>query len=126
LIRRIENVHILFWLLKDIAWCLAYKPLAVTMIFPTLIIGIIVTYINRKNISDLIHNSSVIMWIAANSTWMLTEFLGIDHDFYGLGFPGKWIAAVFFVLGITLLICYYTYRLIKRLTVKKSSASVSL
>lgn len=94
------------------------------MIFPTLIIGIWVTWYHRKNISDLIHNSSVVCWIAANSFWMITEFLGAEHNFGGTGIPGKWIAAAFFVLGIALLLSYYTYRLWKLATVKKRAYAI--
>ena len=39
--RRMENMHIIFWLLKDISWCLFWKPLGIAMIFPTLIIAIV-------------------------------------------------------------------------------------
>jgi hypothetical protein len=121
MIRKIENVHILLWLLKDISWCLVYKPLAIAMIFPTLAIGILVTYVHRKNITDLIHNSSVVFWITANSFWMITEFLGAEHNFLNTGIPGKWIAAGFFAIGIALLIFYYTYRAIRWWLSKKST-----
>lgn len=94
------------------------------MIFPTLIIGIIVTYYHRKNITDLIHNTSVVFWIAANSSWMISEFLGVDHNFYGTGIPGKWIAAAFFIMGIALLVGYYSYRLYKMASVKKPTAAI--
>jgi len=91
------------------------------MIFPTLIIGIMVTYFHRKNNCDLIHNSAVVCWIAANSFWMITEFMGAEHDFLQTGIPGKWIAASFFVMGIALLVIYYTYRLYKLINEKKST-----
>jgi hypothetical protein len=39
--RRMENMHIIFWLFKDISWCLELKPLGIAMVFPTLIISII-------------------------------------------------------------------------------------
>jgi hypothetical protein len=40
--RRMENLHIVFWLIKDISWCMIWKPLGILMIFPTLIIAIII------------------------------------------------------------------------------------
>ncbi|MEP7267388.1 MAG: hypothetical protein ABI844_07135, partial [Saprospiraceae bacterium] len=67
-LRRYENLHILFWLLKDISWCLNFKPLAITMIFPTMIVAIYITNKNKEIISELMHNLAVIFWIAANST----------------------------------------------------------
>lgn len=33
--RKMENLHIVFWLFKDIAWCMIWKPLGIAMIFPT-------------------------------------------------------------------------------------------
>ena len=40
--RKMENLHIVFWLFKDIAWCMIWKPLGIAMIFPTLTIAIII------------------------------------------------------------------------------------
>ncbi len=112
-IQRIENAHILFWLLKDISWCLVWRPLGVTMIIPTLSIAILITYHYRKNRSDLVTNSAVVLWILANSTWMLTEFFGMEDNFLATGLPGKAFATVFFASGILLIIVYYTYSAIK-------------
>lgn len=36
--RKMENLHIVFWLFKDIAWCMFWKPLGMIMIIPTLAI----------------------------------------------------------------------------------------
>ncbi len=33
--RKIENLHIVFWLIKDMAWAMLWKPLGVFMIVPT-------------------------------------------------------------------------------------------
>jgi len=115
-IKKIENVHILFWLLKDISWCLVWKPLGILMIVPTLFIAIFITYVHRANTSDLVHNSSVVLWILANSSWMLCEFLGMEHSLFGTALPGKFPAIVFFVSGILLLIVYYTYLILKSKT----------
>ena len=106
-IKKIENVHILFWLLKDIAWCLVWKPLGILMIAPTLFIAIFITYFHRATTSDLVHNSSVVLWILANPSWMLCEFLGMEHSLFGTGIPGKAPAIVFFISGILLLVVYY-------------------
>ena len=110
-IQKIENVHILFWLLKDISWCLVWKPLGILMIFPTLSTAILITYVHRGNTSDFVHNSSVVLWILANSFWMLTEFFKMEDSLFETGIPGKAVAVVFFASGILLLLTYYTYKL---------------
>ncbi|WP_238430066.1 hypothetical protein [Chitinophaga agri] len=62
-----ENLHIVFWLLKDIGWCLIWKPLGIAMIFPTLIIALVIAYRTRQFMSELCHNLAIAVWIMANS-----------------------------------------------------------
>ncbi|HEX8334958.1 MAG TPA: hypothetical protein VF622_20200, partial [Segetibacter sp.] len=50
--RKMENLHIVFWLLKDISWCLIWKPLGILMVAPTLIIAIIISIRNRQYVSE--------------------------------------------------------------------------
>ena len=45
--RKMENLHIVFWLIKDIAWCMFWKPLGLIMIFPTFIISVMIAVIAR-------------------------------------------------------------------------------
>ncbi len=73
-IRKLENFHILLWLLKDICWVTLSKSLGVFMILPTLGLAIYITYIHRQDKTELAHNLSICFWIAANSTWMIGEF----------------------------------------------------
>ncbi len=58
--RKMENLHIVFWLLKDISWCVVWKPLGILMIFPTLIIAIVIAYRNREYVSELAHNVAIV------------------------------------------------------------------
>ena len=104
--RAIENFHIVLWLIKDLSWCMIWRPLALFMILPTFIFAIFITYNNRKNSSELFHNLSVLMWIIANSVWMIGEFYFED----GL----KSISFVFFMGGLVLLAYYYISKLFKR------------
>jgi hypothetical protein len=46
--RKMENLHIVFWLFKDVAWCLGLKWLGTVMIVPTLIISIVIAYRTRQ------------------------------------------------------------------------------
>jgi hypothetical protein len=107
--RKLENLHILFWLFKDISWCLIWKPLGIAMIFPTLIIAIIISFRTRKMVSELCHNVAVVLWITANSYWMVVEFLGIDTNIIIYSITYKHLAIIPFSLGILILIYYYLY-----------------
>ena len=107
--RKMENLHIVFWLFKDIAWCLFWKPLGIAMIFPTLLIAIIIAWRSRKIVSELCHNFAIIVWITANSYWMISEFLHFDtKPLFGM-YTYKHIAIIPFTLGILTLAFYYLY-----------------
>lgn len=106
--RRMENLHILFWLLKDISWCMVWRPLGIAMIFPTLTIAIIITIRTRRYMSELCHNLAVVFWIIANSYWMISEFFVFDSEplrFYDYSY--KELTFVPFSLGILVLAYYY-------------------
>src|SRR6476661_5389894 len=64
--RRMENLHILFWLLKDISWCMVWRPLGLLMIIPTLAVAIVITIRTRRYMSEFCHNLAVVFWILAN------------------------------------------------------------
>ena len=107
--RKMENLHIVFWLFKDIAWCMFWKPLGITMIFPTLLIAIIIAWRSRKIVSELCHNFAITVWITANSYWMISEFLHFDtKPLFGM-YTYKHIAIIPFTLGILTLSFYYLY-----------------
>ena len=108
--RRMENMHIVFWLLKDISWCMVWKPLGIAMIFPTLIISIIIAWRTRQMISELAHNLAITFWISANSLWMISEFFGFDTMHVWRGFNGKHLALIPFILGIGILFYYYLFQ----------------
>ncbi|MCX6208653.1 MAG: hypothetical protein NTZ59_03915 [Bacteroidetes bacterium] len=106
--RQTENLHIVFWLFKDLAWCMVWKPLGIAMIFPTLLIAIIITYRSRYIISERYHNLAVTVWIIANSYWMLSEFLHFE-DKPLLGYTYKHLATIPFGAGILILAYYYLF-----------------
>ena len=64
--RKMENLHIVFWLFKDISWCMIWRPLGIAMIFPTLIIAIVIAWRTREYMSELCHNLAIVFWISAN------------------------------------------------------------
>ncbi len=107
--RRMENLHIFFWLFKDISWCMVWKPLGILMIFPTLIIAIIIAIRTRHMVSELCHNVAIVFWITANSYWMVAEFLGFDEQVISGGITYKHVAVIPFAIGILLMLYYYLY-----------------
>lgn len=107
--RKMENLHIVFWIFKDIGWCLLWKPLGIMMIFPTLIISIIIAWRTRHMVAELTHNLAITLWILANSYWMSTEFLGIDTLTVYSGVTYKQMALIPFLLGVACLAYYYLY-----------------
>ncbi|MBL7734153.1 MAG: hypothetical protein JNL51_01755 [Chitinophagaceae bacterium] len=95
-----ENLHILFWLIKDICWCLSFKPLGVLMIFPTFLMALYITWHNRARMAELAHNLAMALWILANSLWMIFEFTGTDEEF-------KYYCLIPFGAGLAILLYYY-------------------
>ena len=107
--RKMENLHIVFWLFKDVAWCMVWKPLGIIMIFPTLIVSIIIAWRTRAFVSELCHNLAITVWITANSYWMLSEFFAFDtHILFG-NYTMKHLAIIPFSIGLMILGFYYLY-----------------
>jgi hypothetical protein len=105
--RVMENLHIVFWLLKDISWCLIWKPLGILMIFPTLIISLVIAWRTRHIVSELCHNAAISIWITANSYWMISEFAGFDEKIALGNITYKNLAIIPFLIGILILSFYY-------------------
>jgi len=107
--RKMENLHIVFWLLKDISWCMIWKPLGIAMIFPTLIIAIIIAVRTRQFMSEVCHNVAIVVWIIANSYWMISEFLHFDSNVILGDITFKHLAIIPFGIGILILAYYYIW-----------------
>lgn len=103
-IRSIENLHIMFWLIKDYGWVQDIHFLGVLMVIPTLSIAIWLAWKLRTDRSELAHNLAICCWIIANSIWMAGEFFLEDGT--------RPLATVFFSLGILALLVHYSLRLI--------------
>ena len=111
--RRIENLHILLWLLKDACWALNLKYPGMLMIIPTLFVAMLITYQTRKITSEFIHNLAVDFWILANCTWMTGEFFSLEENLvgpYGL----RQLSLIPFSLGLLILGYYYIYLVNKK------------
>jgi H+/Cl- antiporter ClcA len=107
--RKMENLHIFFWLLKDISWCMTWRFLGIAMIFPTLIIAIVITWRTRHSMSEWAHNLAIVLWISANSYWMISEFFHFDEMPAFAGITYKFLAVVPFIAGIIVLAWFYLW-----------------
>lgn len=111
-IRKYENLHIVFWLIKDTCWMLEVKWLGALMIIPTLFVAISIVIKTLKS-PDLYINLAIFCWISANSFWMCMEFFFNNHF--------KNLAAIPFALGFIFVALYYVKSAIAKST--NSSAS---
>lgn len=98
--RKTENLHILFWLFKDLSWAMLWKPLGIFMIVPTIGVAILITWQTRKIKSELFHNLAIDFWICANAMWMLLEFTGLDDHY-------RKFTAIPFSIGVFFILSYY-------------------
>lgn len=97
--RRVENLHILFWLIKDMSWAMIWKPLGIAMIVPTISVALLITWQTRKIQAELFHNLAVDFWITANAYWMITEFMGRDVL--------RFYTCIPFGIGLLFILIYY-------------------
>ncbi len=106
--RRLENLHIVFWLAKDLSWCLVWRPLGVAMMIPTLGIAGLIFWRTRHLPIERAHNLAILCWITANSYWMLSEFFGFDTARVLGGIAtGKQLALLPFTAGLLVLVLHY-------------------
>lgn len=107
--RKMENLHIVFWLFKDLSWCMIWKPLGIAMVVPTLIIAIVIAWRTRQIMSEWTHNLAIVLWISANSFWMISEFFHFDaYILYG-EISYKHLSILPFASGILILAWYYLW-----------------
>ena len=98
-IRVNENLHIVLWLVKDLAWLMELRILGAVMIPPTLVMAFFIAWQCLAERRELVHAVAVILWILANSTWMIGDFY-LDERGHGL-------SQAFFLGGLALLAAYY-------------------
>ncbi|MEI7978161.1 MAG: hypothetical protein WCI53_04895 [Bacteroidota bacterium] len=109
-LRKTENLHVVFWLFKDMCWMLEYKLAGAIMILPTLAMAFYVLYLSKNNYNLVIVNLAIIFWICANSAWMIS-------DFYN-NIP-KSISLIFFIGGILTMLVYVWNTFIKQFFLNK-------
>ena len=97
-IRHYENLHIVFWLLKDSCWMLELRVPGVIMVVPTIYLAIHIMYKTRGN-PEFFINAAILCWITANSYWMVVEFFYSDRY--------RAFSAIPFLLGFVFVTIYY-------------------
>lgn len=97
-IRRYENLHIVFWLVKDTCWMLEIKWLGVLMVLPTMAVAIYIVARTFRT-SEVYISFAILFWITANSYWMVVEFFN-DNQL-------KNLAAIPFGLGFVFVAIFY-------------------
>jgi hypothetical protein len=108
-----ENMHIVFWLVKDMSWALKFRLLGVSMFIPTLLLALLITWQTRNIRSELYHNLAVTCWIIANGFWMICEFFWEELDYL------RYFTAIPFSIGLLFVAYYYVSELSQR---RKSTA----
>jgi hypothetical protein len=97
-LRKLENLHIVFWLVKDTCWLLEFRLPGTIMVVPTVFLAAYMVKITFGH-SEFLLNCAVLFWIVANGTWMMLEFFNDDQY--------KMVAVVPFTLGLAAISLYY-------------------
>jgi len=97
-LRKWENIHIPLWLIKDTCWMMEWKYLGASMIIPTVVTAIFITFKTARR-PEFFINLAICFWISANSYWMCAEFF----DFIEY----KNMAGIPFVLGMVAVTIFY-------------------
>jgi len=98
--RPLEYAHIFLWLIKDMCWANGWVSVGTWMVVPTILVAFIITWVQRKKTSTLVHNLAISIWISANSLWMVAEFYHLEPIL-------KPWSSVGFASGILLLVSFY-------------------
>jgi len=117
--RRIENLHIMFWLLKDISWAMLWKPVGLVMFIPTIVFAVLITFQTRNLVSEFYHNLAIVFWILANGYWMIAEFFWPDDDYL------RNYTAIPFSIGIFFILLYYLV-VLPRVKKKEKMVTISI
>jgi uncharacterized protein involved in response to NO len=105
-IKKLENLHVSLWLLKDCSWCQEWVKVGMMVALPTLVLAAKIAWERRRDTEDLIYNLAVCLWLCANVIWMVGEFFFNDGT--------RAIARIFFFAGLALIAGYYLRELLRR------------
>jgi hypothetical protein len=106
-----EYAHVFLWLVKDMCWAQGWKLAGTIMVIPTIVVALILTWLQRFQSVTLAHNVAITLWITSNSLWMLAEFYKMEAIL-------KPISTAGFALGLLVLGAQY----VKLLSVRKQKS----
>lgn len=115
-LKKLENLHVALWLLKDCSWCQTWVKVGMMAALPALYLQIYFTWHTRHCAEDFVHNLAVSLWIAANVIWMLGEFFFNDGT--------RWLCQWFFFAGLGLLFAFHFYQYTKSMMSTMSTGSI--
>ena len=116
--REYENIHIVFWLGKDVAWINLIPSMWVIFLVPTFGIAwdmVFVTFWKKHLMVDHAHNLAILFWVMANALWAGGEIFDPDVDnAYPLGSASdvahetlRWYSSWFLVAAwVPIAVCY--------------------
>ncbi|MEY4917588.1 MAG: hypothetical protein RL616_1501 [Verrucomicrobiota bacterium] len=104
-IKKLENLHVSLWLLKDCAWCQDWVKVGMMVALPTIFLAAKIAWERRQDAEELVYNLAVCCWLCANVTWMIGEFFFDDGT--------RAIARVFFFAGLLLIGGFYIYQFVR-------------
>jgi hypothetical protein len=101
-LREKENLHVVFWLIKDFAWLMHFRELGMAMALPTFFLSIWITWKSfRASVADFYHNLAISCWILGNAIWMTGEFY-FNDEIRGVAMP-------FFGIGLVVIAYFYSW-----------------
>jgi len=77
-LKKYDNLHIIFWLIKDSCWMLELRWLGAIVMVPTLYLALHIIF-KTLHTKDVFINIAIFFWITANSFWMMMEFFNNDR-----------------------------------------------
>lgn len=84
---KINTIHIISWLIKDIFWCMKIVSMATFMIIPTLFLTGYILITQKDNVEENLVLSS---WVLMNVMWLMHEL----HDW------SKFPVFLFMIAGV--------------------------
>lgn len=78
----LELLGFLFWLLKDLGWCLLWAPLCFPAAAASIIVEVFLLIRSWRTSPDVVwwHDAAATLWLLGNATWMLVELLFDPKD----------------------------------------------
>jgi len=117
--RDYENIHIFFWLGKDVAWNGLIQPMWVIFVIPTFLVSldfVVTSLFNKYAVIDHAHYVSVMLWVLGNAVWACGElWFGYFDTAYPLTARGweplhtaRWWSSWVMISAYTSIVILYT------------------